>query len=653
MPLEIPNLDDRRWTDLVSDAVALIPRFAPAWTDHNVHDPGITFIELFAWLAEMQMYQVNRVGERHREVFARLAGLERRAPAAARVSIAVEGPPQTTVVLPMATVVEPVDASDLTFETTEKIQLTRSRIVMVQTSDATAPIDQTSANAAGQMTFPPFGDQAPVGASLRLRFDRFYPDDEKEMRLTFDVATDDLERPCDASPSAILTDPSVGRPAPPVDLVWEYRDGSVWRRATVAGDERTADGTHAFFQSGVVVLRTPRVAAGSEAWLRCRIAAGRFDVEPRLRSVKLNVLECRQTESRTGQRIGTGTGDPDQRFEITRDPIFDPARVVVRVSGEPWLRVDSFDRSLPGDKHYRLDPAGRGVTFGNGLNARVPRQGESIEADYVTSRGSAGNVAAGLRWRFRSQVVPGVVLTNPNPASGGAPRQSLPDLALEAQAMLGRPDRGVTLADLEYLARATPYAHVARAKAIANCPTAESITVVAMPKRRPGRRGPPMPPTPSFLEAVGSHLQRHRLLCDDVRVVGPAYVEVRVSARIRLEKGASARTVLEQARLALDRFFNGDLQAGDRRAPQAPEPIDSGAACGSRWPFGRPVFPSEVYAVLDSVDGVDFASNLALAGSRDGAPIASVPDTGSIHLPPTGLVFAGVHTLTVIEGMTS
>ena len=92
MPLEVPNLDDRRWADLVDDARALIPRVAPRWTDHNVHDPGITFIELFAWLAEMQIYQLNRVGERHREVFGRLAGVRRRpAHAGARGRFVVDG----------------------------------------------------------------------------------------------------------------------------------------------------------------------------------------------------------------------------------------------------------------------------------------------------------------------------------------------------------------------------------------------------------------------------------------------------------------------------------------------------------------------------------------------------------------------------------
>src|SRR5262249_33498825 len=72
MPLPLPNLDDRRWTDLVEEARALIPTFDPAWTDHNPSDPGITLIELFAWLAEMLIYRADRIPERHTLTFLRL-----------------------------------------------------------------------------------------------------------------------------------------------------------------------------------------------------------------------------------------------------------------------------------------------------------------------------------------------------------------------------------------------------------------------------------------------------------------------------------------------------------------------------------------------------------------------------------------------------
>jgi hypothetical protein len=61
MPLQLPNLDDRRYADLVEEARAQIPTFAPEWTNHNPSDPGITLIELFAFLSEMLIYRLNRV----------------------------------------------------------------------------------------------------------------------------------------------------------------------------------------------------------------------------------------------------------------------------------------------------------------------------------------------------------------------------------------------------------------------------------------------------------------------------------------------------------------------------------------------------------------------------------------------------------------
>lgn len=61
MPLQLPNLDDRRYPDLVDEARRLIPTYAPEWTNHNPSDPGITLVELFAFLSEMLLYRLNRV----------------------------------------------------------------------------------------------------------------------------------------------------------------------------------------------------------------------------------------------------------------------------------------------------------------------------------------------------------------------------------------------------------------------------------------------------------------------------------------------------------------------------------------------------------------------------------------------------------------
>jgi hypothetical protein len=72
MPLQLPNLDDRRYNDLVGEALTLIPTYAPEWTNHNPSDPGITLIELFAFLSDMLLYRLNRVTDDNTRKFLKL-----------------------------------------------------------------------------------------------------------------------------------------------------------------------------------------------------------------------------------------------------------------------------------------------------------------------------------------------------------------------------------------------------------------------------------------------------------------------------------------------------------------------------------------------------------------------------------------------------
>ena len=58
MPLITPRLDDRRFQDIVDEAKSRIPRYCPEWTDHNVSDPGVALIELFAWMTDLLLYRL-------------------------------------------------------------------------------------------------------------------------------------------------------------------------------------------------------------------------------------------------------------------------------------------------------------------------------------------------------------------------------------------------------------------------------------------------------------------------------------------------------------------------------------------------------------------------------------------------------------------
>jgi len=74
MPIPLPNLDDRTFDELMTEARALIPVLYPDWTDHNPSDPGIVLVELLAWLTEMLLFQVNQIPEANTYKFLELLG---------------------------------------------------------------------------------------------------------------------------------------------------------------------------------------------------------------------------------------------------------------------------------------------------------------------------------------------------------------------------------------------------------------------------------------------------------------------------------------------------------------------------------------------------------------------------------------------------
>lgn len=72
MPIQLPNLDDRTYDDLVAEGLHLIPTYAPEWTNYNPADPGITLIELFAYLTELLIYRLDRVTDENKAMFLKL-----------------------------------------------------------------------------------------------------------------------------------------------------------------------------------------------------------------------------------------------------------------------------------------------------------------------------------------------------------------------------------------------------------------------------------------------------------------------------------------------------------------------------------------------------------------------------------------------------
>ena len=87
MPLQIPTLDDRRYQELLHEALARVPVHNPEWTNFNASDPGVTLVEIFAFMTENLLYRANLMPERNRLKFLSLLGVPLQPAAAARALV--------------------------------------------------------------------------------------------------------------------------------------------------------------------------------------------------------------------------------------------------------------------------------------------------------------------------------------------------------------------------------------------------------------------------------------------------------------------------------------------------------------------------------------------------------------------------------------
>ena len=180
MPLPAPNLDDRRFQDLVDDAKRLVQRRCPEWTDHNVSDPGITLIETFAYLVDQVLYRLNRVPERSYVTFLELMGVELFAPSAAHVPVTfwLTAPMEEDRVVEAGTEVATRrrrTSEAIVFRTIDDLDILHCRRTYVMTGGADGqPFDQSS-ELANERPVAAFSAAPQVGDMLFVGLDRAVP----------------------------------------------------------------------------------------------------------------------------------------------------------------------------------------------------------------------------------------------------------------------------------------------------------------------------------------------------------------------------------------------------------------------------------------------------------------------------------------------
>jgi predicted phage baseplate assembly protein len=658
MPLEAPNLDPRTFDEIARELRLRIPRYTPEWTDFNESDPGITLVELFAWLTETILYQLNRVPEQSYIKFLQLLGMELRPAQPARAYVTFSATPGApTAPVPVGARVQaqpPAGGDPVVFETEQGLGLVRVPLTDVQVFDGTSFTVVTEANATPGTPFRPLGWVPQVGSALYLGFSQTDPPavplpfpDEIRMRVFLPVIGKD--------PAPYACSPRTSRPpASAVTLIWEYRpqaDPSLWQRLAVFEDESSAftleDDIQVEGPKDADMTREGRIPE-PRFWIRARVVAGSYPAgrAPEVDLIRPNTVGAVALSTVRGEVLGTSEGHPDQSFTLRRKPV-QPGSLSLYMEGqepERWIEVPDFLSSGPQDPHYVV-VAGRGeVRFGDGARGRIPEAGVEIVArEYRYGGGAAGNVGPGLIATLLTPVMGVEGVTNERPALGGREEQPLEELKEEAPARLRSRNRAVTREDFAALAQQA--GGVARATAIPlahpDHPGVEvpgALTVVVVPDTEDI---PPVP-SPQLLQQLCQYLDGYRLLTTEVHVKPPKYRPVTVHARVAAQPYAAFDAVRLKVVKALNDYL-APLPPRPGTGADGPSP-DLGTPAPAGWAFGQELYPTSLFSVILGVR--DVAAVRTLDVIIDGRPWDSLTDP--VPLGPDELVYGtSDHQITV------
>ena len=177
MPLakEEPKLDDRSFEQIYRDLRARIPRYSKEWTNFNDSDPGITLLQLFAWLSDMMLVRMNQIPKKNYIKFLQLLGqeLEPAKPATAHLTFFTKASQVAETVPERAQVSAqiPDGGQAVIFETKQALDLIQAPLTVVGVADAGTLVNVTAANDKKGTKFRPLGWFAQPGSALHLGFE--------------------------------------------------------------------------------------------------------------------------------------------------------------------------------------------------------------------------------------------------------------------------------------------------------------------------------------------------------------------------------------------------------------------------------------------------------------------------------------------------
>lgn len=602
-----PNLFQRRFQDFVEIGRARLPSLAPEWTDHNAHDPGITLMELLAWVAEAQLYSLSRMRRDERAAYAALLGIAQHGTQSARGLIWPDrldpnSPVATfakTLVLTEDTVINTTDPGSPTFRPVQKLLWVPGRIMKLETRGAKGrTTDHTATNARGGLPFFPFGERGGRRNVLALTF---------ECRDQAGLFGRDLQGAKGAYwPIGIVAAPPIGGATATAAVPASVR--STITAALVADNNRinlpiAADTTNGLLATGTLLLNLDNVSFAPGLFTIELRSRTRFSRPPRLLRIEPNVIPIKQGQTiKRETQAGTGLPDfsfelqvPGLRFAAGEDPL--TLEVAEAKGVEKWKLRERLSDCGPTDNVYQLDVAKGQITFGNGVNGRMPPPNSQILVTYSVSDGAGGSVARNRKWKVAG--FGNTFGVNPDPIGGGGAASALLDDRREARRRVREDHALISSTDIEAAAKALPLLEVARAWVPAapnQAPRTGVVPLVALRSRAGGEEPEQAPETTEWLKEIRRQLSPQMPLGSRLMVTAPRYVEFFIMAVIEANAGLKPAAVKE---------------AVENKLKQRLALVDTASDVTPRQP-GVPVTLRDVGAWLRATEGVKRVIQLEL-----------------------------------------
>lgn len=436
-------------------------------------------------------------------------------------------------------------------------------------------------------------------------------------------------------------------------FVWEYWNGQKWLEMNIE------DGTENLTMMGIVRFIAPadmkkNVCFGERLhWMRARLAVGEYEGSPAASGLFTNAVWARNRVTVEGELLGSGNGAADQNFTFANSPVLPGETILVReaaltaedrekISSEDgddaievkkdeagnileiwvrWQEVGHFNFSTPNDRHYVINRSSGYITFGNGEKGMMPEAGKNnIKCGrYRWGGGKRGNLKKTTLTKLRTTIPYIGAVENPLPADGGSDQEGLDSIKRRGPQTINHRDRCVTKEDFERLAMAAS-GSIVRAKCFED---GNSLKIIIVPGSEDARPSP----SAELKSKVRKYLLARRLcslFTGNLCVESPVYREVRVTVDIAPKSLDRASPLKREILKRLDEYLH---------------PLRGGPD-GKGWEFGRGIFFSDIYSLLEDIDEVDHAANLSI---NDGTE-----DVKDLKKDET--ICSGMHVVTMISG---